>query len=145
MNQGQTLQKPLAGGMLDKGGAPIPASGNGAEQGYDTVGLNLTEGRQTFRFDDVPVPPVVSLNRGFSAPVILRGRPDGAGYRLLADRVLELDPLNPQVAARLLPPLGRWRRFDADRQALMRTELDRILATDGLSPDVFEIASKAMA
>ncbi|MCP5367889.1 MAG: aminopeptidase N [Hyphomicrobiales bacterium] len=70
---------------------------------------------------------------------------DGAGYRLLADRVLELDPLNPQVAARLLPPLGRWRRFDPGRQDLMRAELDRILGTDGLSPDVYEIASKAMA
>ena len=40
-------------------------------------------------------------------------RRDGAGYRLLADKVLELDRLNPQVAARLLAALGRWRRFDA--------------------------------
>jgi len=70
---------------------------------------------------------------------------DGRGYRLLADRVLELDPLNPQVAARLLPPLGRWRRFDTARQALMRTELERILAAENLSRDVYEIASKALA
>ena len=40
-------------------------------------------------------------------------RRDGAGYRLLADKVLELDRSNPQVAARLLSALGRWRRFDA--------------------------------
>ena len=73
--------------------------------------------------------------------------PDGSGYRFLADRVLELDPINPQVAARLATQLGRWRHYDEGRQALMRAELSRILAasdTDGLSPDVFEIASKAL-
>jgi len=70
--------------------------------------------------------------------------PDGSGYRFLADRVLELDPINPQVAARLATQLGRWRRYDEGRQTLMRAELSRILAADGLSPDVFEIASKAL-
>ena len=70
-------------------------------------------------------------------------RPDGAGYRLLADRVLELDRINPQVAARLLAALGRWRRFDEGRQALMRAELERVVAAPGLSRDAFEIASKS--
>jgi aminopeptidase N len=69
---------------------------------------------------------------------------DGSGYRFLADRVLQLDPINPQIAARLATQLGRWRRYGADRQALMRAELSRILAVDGLSPDVFEIASKSL-
>ena len=72
-------------------------------------------------------------------------RPDGAGYRLLADRVLELDRINPQVAARLLAALGRWRRFDEGRQALMRAELERVVAAPGLSRDAFEIASKSLA
>jgi aminopeptidase N len=72
-------------------------------------------------------------------------RRDGAGYRLLTDRVLELDRLNPQVAARLASVLGRWRRFDAHRQGLMRGELQRIVDTPGLSRDVFEIASKSLA
>ena len=72
-------------------------------------------------------------------------RRDGAGYRLLADKVLHLDPLNPQVAARLLSALGRWRRFDPDRQARMRAELERVVATQGLSRDAFEIASKSLA
>ncbi len=71
--------------------------------------------------------------------------PDGGGYRFLADRVLQLDPINPQVAARLATQLGRWRRYGDDRAALMRGELSRILATDGLSPDVFEIVSKSLA
>jgi len=69
----------------------------------------------------------------------------GAGYRFLTDRVLALDPINPQVAARLLTPLGRWRRHDEGRQALMRAELRRVLAAPRLSPDVYEIASKSLA
>jgi aminopeptidase N len=69
----------------------------------------------------------------------------GAGYRFLADRVLELDPFNPQVAARLAGALSRWRRYDAHRQALMRNELARIDAQPGLSRDVGEIVSKSLA
>jgi aminopeptidase N len=69
---------------------------------------------------------------------------DGDGYRFLADRVLELDPVNPQIAARLLGPLVRWRRYDPDRQQLMRGEMERILAAPELSKNVYEIASKAL-
>ncbi len=69
---------------------------------------------------------------------------DGSGYRFLADRVLELDRLNPQVAARLLSPLGRWRRFDKARQKKIRAQLQRILGSDGLSRDVYEIARKTL-
>jgi aminopeptidase N len=70
--------------------------------------------------------------------------PSGAGYLFLADRVLELDPLNPQVAARLLTPLTQWRRYEPGRRALMAGELKRVLATPQLSKDVYEIASKAL-
>jgi len=69
----------------------------------------------------------------------------GQGYRFLADSILEVDRLNPQNAARLVPPLGRWRRFAEDRAALMRAELTRILAAPGLSKDVFEQVSKSLA
>jgi aminopeptidase N len=69
---------------------------------------------------------------------------NGAGYRLLADIVLRVDVLNPQAAARLVTPLGRWRRFDAGRAALMRAELERIAGQEGLSKDVFEMASKSL-
>jgi aminopeptidase N len=68
----------------------------------------------------------------------------GRGYRFLADTVLKVDKLNPQTAARFVPPLGRWRRFGESRQALMRAELERIVATPGLSKDVFEQASKSL-
>ncbi len=69
---------------------------------------------------------------------------DGAGYRFLADRVLELDPLNPLIASRLVKSLIRWRRFDPGRQALMRAEIARILEREDISKDVFEVASKAL-
>ncbi|MBJ7500857.1 MAG: aminopeptidase N [Sphingopyxis sp.] len=69
---------------------------------------------------------------------------DGAGYKLIADLVIALDPKNPQTAARMIPPLGRWKRFDEGRQALMKAELERILAQPGLSRDVTEQASKSL-
>jgi aminopeptidase N len=68
----------------------------------------------------------------------------GRGYRFLADMILAVDRLNPQTAARLVPPLGRWRRFDSARQDLMKAELERIVASPGLSKDVFEQASKSL-
>ena len=69
----------------------------------------------------------------------------GRGYRLLADFVIAADGINPQVAARLVPPLGRWRRIEQGRAALMRAELERILAAPGLSKDVYELASKSLS
>ncbi|HJS40173.1 MAG TPA: aminopeptidase N [Sphingomicrobium sp.] len=72
-------------------------------------------------------------------------RPGGEGYRFLADMILDLDRLNPQVTARLVAPLGRWRRFEEDRATLMRGELERILKSPSLSKDVYEQASKSLA
>ena len=69
---------------------------------------------------------------------------DGAGYAFLADRILEIDRTNPQLAARLIDPLGRWRRFDRQRQGRMKDELGRILAAPKLSRDVFEKVSKSL-
>ncbi|MBC8067315.1 MAG: aminopeptidase N, partial [Deltaproteobacteria bacterium] len=69
----------------------------------------------------------------------------GAGYRLLADAVLELDAINPQVAARLVGPFVQWRRLDEARSEAMRAELARIVAQPELSKDVFELANKALA
>ena len=71
-------------------------------------------------------------------------RLDGEGYRLLADVVIELNRLNPEIAARIITPLTRWQRFDEARQALMRAELERIRGEE-LSPNVYEIVEKALA
>jgi aminopeptidase N len=68
----------------------------------------------------------------------------GRGYRFVADMILAVDKLNPQTAARLVPALGRWRRFDEPRAELMKAQLQRIVGTSGLSKDVFEQASKSL-
>ena len=70
---------------------------------------------------------------------------NGEGYVFLTGNVIELDALNPQIAARLLTPLTRWKRMDSKRQSLMKQALETILAHQGLSRDVFEIASKSLA
>ena len=72
-------------------------------------------------------------------------RADGRGYRFLTDMILAADKLNPQVAARLVPPLGRWRRFEPNRAELMRQALEQIASVPGLSKDVFEQVSKSLA
>ncbi len=69
----------------------------------------------------------------------------GGGYRFLADTIIALDPNNSQIAARLVPPLGQWRRFDPARQALMKQELQRIHDTPNLSKGTFEMASRSLA
>ena len=71
-------------------------------------------------------------------------RADGAGYALLADLVLQLDALNPQVAARMVSVFNQWRRFEPDRRERMRQQLERIHAKHGLSRDVGEIVGKAL-
>jgi aminopeptidase N len=68
----------------------------------------------------------------------------GRGYRFVADMILAVDKLNPQTAARLVPALGRWRRFDEERAGLMKAQLERIVGNAGLSKDVFEQASKSL-
>ena len=76
-------------------------------------------------------------------PVAFHAR-DGSGYRFLGDVIERLDPLNPQIAARLLTPLTRWRRHIPERQARMREQLERILALPGLSRDSYEIVSRSL-
>ena len=66
----------------------------------------------------------------------------GAGYATLADWLIRLDPLNPQTAARMSTAFETWPRYDADRQAMIRAALDRILATPGLSRDLSEMAGR---
>ena len=68
----------------------------------------------------------------------------GEGYRMIADLIIALDPLNAQTAARFVPPLGRWRRIEAQRSALMRAELERIAAAPNLSRDTSEQVTKSL-
>ncbi|EFJ30604.1 hypothetical protein SELMODRAFT_409116 [Selaginella moellendorffii] len=70
---------------------------------------------------------------------------DGSGYEFLAEVTLQLDKMNSQMASRMVSSLSRWKRFDEGRQSLAKAQLERIAKTDGLSENVFEIASKSLA
>ncbi|MDH4019920.1 MAG: aminopeptidase N [Xanthomonadales bacterium] len=69
---------------------------------------------------------------------------DGSGYSFHADRVIELDGLNPQMAARMASAFNRWKRYDEDRKAMMKEQLQRIAAVENLSGDVSEIINNAL-
>ncbi len=66
----------------------------------------------------------------------------GEGYKVLADWLIKLDPLNPQTTARMCSAFETWKRYDSGRQALIKAQLDRILATPNLSRDTTEMVSR---
>jgi aminopeptidase N len=95
---------------------------------------------------DIKVPnKVYALIRTFAANHVRFHAADGAGYEFLADQVIALNALNPQVAARMARAFDRWRKFDAGRQAKAKAALERIRDSKGLSKDVAEIVTKALA
>ncbi|MXO97013.1 aminopeptidase N [Erythrobacter aquimaris] len=69
----------------------------------------------------------------------------GEGYKMIGDLILELDPINAQTAARFVPPLGRWRKVEPQRAALMREQLERIAKAEKLSRDTYEQVSRSLA
>jgi len=87
---------------------------------------------------------VRSLHMAFAGNPKGFHKADGEGYRMVADVILALDPINPQTAARFVPSLGRWRRIEPGRAALMKAELERILAAGNLSRDTFEQVSRSL-
>ena len=88
---------------------------------------------------------VRSLIGGFcSANLVNFHSADGAGYRFLCDQILSLNKTNPQVAARLVTPLTRWKEFAEPHSQLMRSELQKIADEPGLVKDIYEIATKSL-
>lgn len=87
---------------------------------------------------------VRSLIGAFGGNHVVFHNQEGGGYRFLADRILELDSKNPQIASRLTTPFAAWKRYDSSRQELMETELQRIVDTKGLSGDVFEMVRRSL-
>jgi aminopeptidase N len=69
---------------------------------------------------------------------------DGSGYEFVAEQIIALDKLNPQVAARMARAFDRYRKFDEGRQRHARGALERIRDTPGLSKDVSEIVTKGL-
>jgi aminopeptidase N len=95
---------------------------------------------------DLKVPNrVYALIRTFAANHVRFHAADGAGYAFLANQVIALNRINPQIAARMARAFDRWRRFDEARKSAAKKELERIRDTEGLSKDVAEIVSKALA
>ncbi|MEY8766760.1 MULTISPECIES: aminopeptidase N [Francisella] len=86
---------------------------------------------------------VYSLVGGFGANFSQYHRKDGLGYAFMADTVLELDKFNHQVAARMARNLMSWKRYDSDRQTMMKQALEKIKASNP-SKNVFEIVSKSL-
>jgi len=94
---------------------------------------------------DLKVPnKVYALIRSFSANHVRFHSADGGGYAFLADQVIALNALNPQVAARMARGFDRWKKFDAVRRAHARAQLERVRSSEGLSRDVAEIVNKAL-
>lgn len=69
---------------------------------------------------------------------------DGSGYNFLSDVIASVDSINPQTAARMLAPLGRWMRLDENRKKLMQASVERLLGKTTLSNDVKEMAEKSL-
>jgi len=88
---------------------------------------------------------VYALIRGFAGNQVRFHARDGAGYAFLADQILALDVLNPQIAARIARAFDRWRKFDAQRQEHARSQLERIRSFGSLSKDTTEVVGKALA
>ncbi|XP_048229991.1 puromycin-sensitive aminopeptidase isoform X2 [Ricinus communis] len=88
---------------------------------------------------------VYSLIGGFCGSPVNFHAKDGSGYQFLGEIVMQLDKINPQVASRMVSAFSRWRRYDETRQTLAKAQLEMIMSTNGLSENVFEIASKSLA
>ncbi|GMQ05490.1 hypothetical protein CsSME_00050496 [Camellia sinensis var. sinensis] len=88
---------------------------------------------------------VYSLIGGFCGSPVNFHAKDGSGYKFLGEIVVQLDKLNPQVASRMVSAFSRWKRYDETRQSLAKAQLEMIMSANGLSENVFEIASKSLA
>jgi aminopeptidase N len=108
--------------------------------------LETVKQLQTHPAFDLKVPnKVYALIRSFAANHVRFHAADGGGYEFLADQIIALNMLNPQVAARMARSFDRWRRFDEGRQQKAKAALERIRDAEKLSKDVGEIVSKALA
>ncbi|KAL1158268.1 hypothetical protein V6Z11_A08G212600 [Gossypium hirsutum] len=88
---------------------------------------------------------VYSLIGGFCGSPMNFHAKDGSGYKLLGEIVLQLDKLNPRVASRMVSAFSRWRHFDESRQKLAKAQLEKIVSVNGLSENIFEIASESLS
>lgn len=106
--------------------------------------LEIVKGLTTHKAYSETVPNAVYALIGGYGRTNLHIPSDGSGYRFLADQVIRLNSMNPQVAARMARCFTRWRKYDKTRQDQMEVELRKIMSTEGLSKDVFEIVNNCL-
>jgi len=87
---------------------------------------------------------VRSLIGAFTQNAVAFHQQSGKGYEFLAEQIIALNAINPQIAARMVTPLTRWKKYDQTRQELMRSYLEKIAKVEGLSKDVYEVVSKSL-
>ena len=87
---------------------------------------------------------VYALIGGFAANPVSFHLSSGKGYEFLADCVIKLNALNPQVAERMVRPLVRWEHFDSNRQSLMKQQLERISKAPNICINLQETISRAL-
>src|SRR6185437_12237285 len=119
--------------MMLQAGSPLPGT-------VDGVRALMTHPH----FDIKNPNRVRSLVGAFSGNHLRFHARDGRGYALVGETVRALDGLNPKMSAGMASAFENWRRYDADRQALMRAELEKTLKTEGISPNLFEVATKIL-
>lgn len=108
--------------------------------------LEVIQALETHLLFDITNPNKVrSLYHAFAVgnPVIFH-RADGAGYNFVAERVIKLDTINSQVAARLAKSLVDWKKLEPVRSTKLRQALEMIQSTKGLSSDTHEVVSRAL-
>lgn len=105
--------------------------------------LDLLMSHQQFNFDNPNrVRSIVGTFAFYNVPHF--HHVSGSGYQYLADNIIKLNKVNPQVASRIITPLLRWRKYDDLRSTAMRMQLMRIGDTVNLSKDLFEKISKSL-
>jgi aminopeptidase N len=119
--------------MMLQAGSPLPGA------------VEAVRALMTHRHFDLKNPNRVrSLVGAFSGNHLRFHAKDGRGYALVGETVRALDGLNPKMSAGMASAFENWRRYDGERQALMRAELEKTLKTEGISPNLFEVVSKIL-
>ncbi|MDB4837091.1 aminopeptidase N [Marinomonas sp.] len=115
-----------------------------ANQEHENALITVKELMEHSAFDLKNPNKVRSVLGGFGQNIAGFHKEDGSGYEFLADQIIVLDKLNPQIASRLCTPLTRWKKMQPELAEKMKVQLERILK-EGLSKDVFEVISKCLA
>ena len=86
-----------------------------------------------------------SVLGAFSANTAGFHQENGENYELFSDWILKVDPINPQVAARMCSAFETWKRYDVNRQKLIKMQIDKILEANTISKDTKEMLTRLVS